>query len=645
MPRQRIRFSPVPQQLQRGLVPINGSNWLITPNEPADPWDCNRYPRSLYCGGNPFSLAPVGFGVEPIINNCYVGIEIEPILGFYRLPPVQIARIFPECRKPKNPKPLPDNTPVTHFPSSCKGTGDVIMVIGVKKVESYYDSGYHPDVYSLPGGAGGNPSGYIGTNTFTSKLENIIFPGINIDSLGEKSIISVTGTGYNSYYYDFNYRKYSRKVNPDTSIESGTSPTTPRFTTVHLTRRSPSFFRTGANISIKNYVVIRDSTTAFNAIYVLRGSLEAIKYYFGQGSHYFNEAAGGGSGIEGYSTFHKATTEYEVLFSDCPKYAVNPTPPPEKRKRKCCEMSCCPQPRNPDNDALLRKILKKVEEIDKKTGIFPFNLPSSLISKDKGFLGNLLPSGTVEIKSHVDMWEQWIKYFDEIVGQFEIPIEIKDSDPLKPGDQPVGIKIPNIAEGIAEMLGLLLQISANSETANALLIKNLIEAGSAKQQGFTTFSYTKAIADYLDFKREEKTAPMQLAFTPNSDSLEAFNKESKVQTDVIEVHDKEQDFSVSLAKLLRSAALLEAVYLKRFKKDSDIGRELVKLIKEKSQAYTDINKKNNEKDDTNWNQFLENVENGYINTAGISDSTNPYGESFEERPRIRELGIEKTDAD
>jgi hypothetical protein len=207
------------------------------------------------------------------------------------------------------------------------------------------------------------------------------------------------------------------------------------------------------------------------------------------------------------------------------------------------------------------------------------------------------------------------------------------------------MRIPNIAEGIAEMIGLLLQVSTNSETANALLIKNLVETGSTKQQGFTAFSYTKAIADYLNFKREDKTEEIQLTFTPNSDSLEAFNKESKVRADVIELHDEEQDFSVSLAKLLRSTAILEAVYLKRFDKKTDIGRQLLTLIKDKSKAYDDLNKGDKDKDDTKWSQFLEAVETGHINTSGISDSTNPYGESFEERPRIRELGLEKLDAD
>jgi hypothetical protein len=309
-------------------------------------------------------------------------------------------------------------------------------------------------------------------------------------------------------------------------------------------------------------------------------------------------------------------------------------------------MNCCCSPnQDPDSDLLLRQVLKKLEGLDKKVGDFPATVPESLISERQSFLGNLLPQKTIQINSHVEMWDWMVRRFDEIVGQLKIYIEVKDADPTKPGDQPQGIVLPNFAEAIAEMFGLLLQISINSETATTLLIKILVESGAAKQQGFTNFSYVKAIADYLNFKREDKTAPIQLSFTPNSDSLENFIKEAKVNADIVELDDDEQDFNVALTKLLRSASIIDSVYLKKFEKGSDIAKQIVELVTNRAKAYEDFTKKDKETENTNWNQFLESVEMGHINSSGISDSTNPYGVPFEERPRIKELGIEQIDAD
>jgi hypothetical protein len=635
MPRQSIRFSPVPQQLQRGLVPINGSNWLITPNEPADPWDCNRYPRSLYCGGNPFSLTPVGFGAEPIINNCYVGIEIEPILFFTRSPPIQIVRTFPDCREPKDPKPLPDKRSVTKLPKNCSGGNDVIMVISSRRVIRDWSN----NVGATPT----NQYGGDGKTEFIYKLSRIEYPGTYISPVnGQKAIISVTGSAYASVNKNSKWIKVVDRADPNTKPHNYTVPLVPTEQTVHLFANSPNIKRATASLFIRNGVFLSKDNNTY--LIVVRGTIAAIQDNFGVGSYSYDEE-GYDYQPPGYLSYSLDETKYSVLFSNCPKQSTVSPPPPAQRKRECCEMSCCPQPRNPDNDALLKKLLKKVEDLDKKIGEFPATVPETFISERQGFIGSLLPKRTIEINSHVEMWDWFVRRFDEIVGELKIYIEVKDVDPTKPGDQPQGIVLPNFAEAIAEMFGLLLQISINSETATTLLIKILVESGAAKQQGFTNFSYVKAIADYLNFKREDKTAPIQLSFTPNSDSLESFIKEAKVNADIVELDDDEQDFNVSLTKLLKSAAIIDSVYLKRFEKGSDIAKQIVELVQNRAKAYEELTKKNKETEDTNWNQFLESVEMGHINSSGISDSTNPYGVPFEERPRIKELGLEQTNAD
>jgi hypothetical protein len=423
---------------------------------------------------------------------------------------------------------------------------------------------------------------------------------------------------------------------PYNAAQGGSS--TPTYTTVSLNRNTPS--RTSAtNPLFIRHIARIAGTGDVGEIILVRGTMEAIKHYYGLGKYVFVESVGGGGGIEGYSTYREEITSYDVLFTDCPKYQTKPAPPPEKRKRKCCEMSCCPQTRNPDNDALLRKILKRLEDIDKKTGEFPLELPESFISKREGFLGKLIPDKTLTINSHSEMWIQWLRFFDEIVGEFEIPIEIKDADPLKPGDQPVGMRIPNIAEGIAEMMGLLLDISINSETAVNMSARTLIEAGSTKLQGVTNYTYVKAIADYLNFKKENITKDVALSFTHSEEEFDKFLVESKVKAEGIQLSDDKdaQDFSKQLGKLLHAAAVIEAVFWRKLDPKKDLGKQFVNTIKGLSKAKDEIETKNDESE-KEWSKFLTEVEEGHINKPGINDPINPYGGDYSERPRIREIG-------
>ncbi|MEG4323676.1 hypothetical protein [Microcoleus sp. Aus8_D3] len=39
-----------------------------------------------------------------------------------------------------------------------------------------------------------------------------------------------------------------------------------------------------------------------------------------------------------------------------------------------------------------------------------------------------------------------------------------------------------------------------------------------------------------------------------------------------------------------------------------------------------------------WEDFLDEVEDGFTNSTGISDLQNPYGKTRDRRPRIRQIG-------
>lgn len=118
---RQLRRPGKQNDISQGLVPSN--IWLIpdsgiyaTPNTPADPTDCTRYPDSPFCGGTGISL--IGFGALPevILTDCDIGIRLNLSFFYISLPPVSVVYRKPECRK----KALSDPPSINHpLPNDC----------------------------------------------------------------------------------------------------------------------------------------------------------------------------------------------------------------------------------------------------------------------------------------------------------------------------------------------------------------------------------------------------------------------------------------------------------------------------------------------------------------------------------------------
>jgi hypothetical protein len=71
---------------------------------PVDPRDCELYPDSPWCGGNPLTTTPVGFeDNEVTFNECGVAACTTPVAGFIKLPKRCLVFRKEEC----NQTPLP----------------------------------------------------------------------------------------------------------------------------------------------------------------------------------------------------------------------------------------------------------------------------------------------------------------------------------------------------------------------------------------------------------------------------------------------------------------------------------------------------------------------------------------------------------
>jgi len=313
-----------------------------------------------------------------------------------------------------------------------------------------------------------------------------------------------------------------------------------------------------------------------------------------------------------------------------------PLPPP---KRCDCTMTCCPS--TDQNDQLLRSLIKKVDKLSSIVGVddYPVSLPTSLISRDEGFLGNLIPNANQDVPSLTRFLAWYVTRFDEIMGQWEIPIEIKDSNPTKPGDQPVGIKLPNMAEAIAEMFTLCFQTNINTETLLNAAIRNLAETGADKQQNFITYKLLQSLTDWVGYKQKDIKAKMPLLFTLNKTRYDQILQESEVEVAVPEF-DEKFGLEADLMRFREAAAILQANYKVKVNPNGDIKAQILKYLVD---TLKNVNKVNGEDAEQDFEDFLEEVETGFINTRGVTNNTEPYGKPFNQRPRIRDLTNFSTD--
>lgn len=287
----------------------------------------------------------------------------------------------------------------------------------------------------------------------------------------------------------------------------------------------------------------------------------------------------------------------------------------------------------------IEKEVKDLEtDLDKLSDVigvdeYPASLPESLISKDEGWLGNLIPNQPASIPNLTQLLGKFIEYFDEVSGQWEVAVEVKDSDPSKLGDQPKGIKLPNLAEAIAEMFTLCLQTNINSETLLNVATRSLIETGTDKQQNFVNYKLTQAIADYLGFKTKEKKVDLPLLFTPEKTRYDELLKESNVPVAVEEM-DEQFGLEIDLMKLRKAASILDSVYFRKLDPNGDIKAQILSAL---LQRKGEVDKINDDESDTDWETFLRQAEEGYGNVTGVDDPTKPYGRPYAERPKIKDL--------
>lgn len=207
------------------------------------------------------------------------------------------------------------------------------------------------------------------------------------------------------------------------------------------------------------------------------------------------------------------------------------------------------------------KKLAKIMAVDK----FPASLPKSILAKTNSS-GKVIEEGQVKIPDYAELFGWYIDQFDKIMGQWTVDIKVKDVDPLTPGNQEQTITLPNLAEAIAEIYGLLLQQNINSTVALNFESRTLSEAGLTRQAAIKAFRAIETIIDYIGIDVIEKEELIQHSFDPNGETLDEIlgDEPEKAPIKVYEFDYKNGiTLKTALQDLAVSANIIKGVFAKR----------------------------------------------------------------------------------
>lgn len=306
---------------------------------------------------------------------------------------------------------------------------------------------------------------------------------------------------------------------------------------------------------------------------------------------------------------HSKFAYFTQCFSNPVNYNNIPPTPPEP------PMACCPQ-----NDQLLRVILRSI-------GRLPANVPNSLVAENPTI---------IRINSIAEYIAWQTIQHDALFGNFPIKIKVEDADATQGGNQAVDIELPNVAESMAEIIGLLILLKRESGINLETGIKALIEAGQAKQAATVSADIGLANAEYLGYEIKKVKRDIGFSFTPNKTKIDEFLKPKKDKYVTYDNTDK-RSLKDAILPLLNMAARWNAQNFVRISTDVVRGaRDIYELLNKGKKSEQQAK----QAEDEAWSDWREEIEDGFTADPRYppDDRDEPYGRNRDERPKIRKAG-------
>ncbi|MEH1821937.1 MAG: hypothetical protein V7L31_23130 [Nostoc sp.] len=309
---------------------------------------------------------------------------------------------------------------------------------------------------------------------------------------------------------------------------------------------------------------------------------------------------------------NRETNVFQLLFvCDSTNY-VDPPDPPKPPKPKPCECMC--------SDDLLKLVLKRI-------GNLPATVPTNIAdTTDK-------TTKTLESLAEMIFWH--VKQMDAISGEYPIPLTIK-ADPTNKDSKDTKLELPNIAETLAEILGLLIATKRDSHAGLVAGISALTEAGMIKNLATQTYDIAQANAEYLGYKLDQTKRTIPCTFTPNANSISETLKPSNVDI-VSYINNDKVDLQDEIKKLTTMAERWNAQNWRNLGTTAkDVTAALQKNLITSPQATANVS--NAVKEET-FQQFLSEVQQGFVATPGVTDVADPWGDNPLDAPLVRQIGI------
>ncbi len=253
--------------------------------------------------------------------------------------------------------------------------------------------------------------------------------------------------------------------------------------------------------------------------------------------------------------------------------------------------------------------------------VYPLEVPLSLLSGVED--GKTLKLRSI---SETNVW--LIQQLDAILGEFPVSIQVQDIDPLTEGKQTKDIKLPNLAEAIAELYGLTLKNSINSEVNLNALIRVAAETIAAKNAAIVAQDFARANATFLGYKGKAVAREIYSSFDfANQDIddpkkelvLEKLLKTVKGYVQGWESEDKETVVGF-LQKIVFSAGIIKAVFFRG-------KRDLKRLDKEAKRMAEDFDLDQ----DQRWKDFL----------ARLNNPLDPINKGQQQQPDVNNQPLPK----
>jgi hypothetical protein len=220
------------------------------------------------------------------------------------------------------------------------------------------------------------------------------------------------------------------------------------------------------------------------------------------------------------------------------------------------------------------------------------------------------------------------------------------------------VKVPNLAEAIAEILGINLAEKTSNDLAVEMLTRTMTEIGSTKAVAVNANAWIEAVADYLGFESKDIVQNVEYTYNPllqtKSDkpiSWQQLLKPTEVPTSMPQFNDK-LTFEAKFELIKEIHAIVKAALTEGIgKSDGQMLSRIKAFAKEMGVVAKNPDKNNDgesdqpkEKDD--FDRFLEDVEYGFIGQGAwaTDGQTKPYGRELGQRPRIKRLGSQTTDS-